>query len=365
MSPFLLCLCILCLLHASKSEIITIQTKLGKITGNVNKYDDQNVYEFLGINYALPPIGDLRFRPAQLNTSWQTTYNATKCGPMLRTYTFLCNFHQDNCSSNQRCIQPLAAPSKTSEDCLNLNIWTPNINPKSSLSVMIWIYGGGYVVGSNSDALYEGTNFILNTKDTILVSINYRLGALGFLSSQQLFDEDADWKSYGGLNGFYDQIQAIKWIKAYISDFGGDPNKITIFGQSAGGTSICMLLISPMVPKNLFQRAIIESGSCLLGWGPLNTTVGIEFSDAMLGANGMSADLNVLRSYPAHKFTKFTNWSASVDQLILTDLPDHIYANLDDTDNVFNAEQVIMGYVSMDGTIGFPWYEISPSLTVS
>ena len=248
---------------------------------------------------------------------------------------------------------------------MNLNIWTPNITPNSSLSVMIWIYGGGYVVGSNSDALYEGTNFILKSKDTILVSINYRLGALGFLSSQQLFDEDADWKSYGGLNGFYDQIQAIKWIKAYLSDFGGDPKKITIFGQSAGGTSICMLLISPIVPKNLFQRAIIESGSCLLGWGPLNTTEGIKFSNAMLRANGMSTDLNILRSYPAHKLRQFTNWSASVDQLILTDLPNHIYANLDDTDNVFNAEQVIMGYVSMDGTIGFPWYEISHFLTFS
>ena len=229
----------------------TITTSLGAITGNIHHSTntDEDVYEFLGIQYAKAPIGDLRFRPSQLNTSWNTTYDATAYAPW--------------------CIQPLSPHlpnSIQSENCLFLNIWTPQINASNLLPVQLWIHGGGFVTGSGSDPSFNGLNFVSNAKNIVLVTINYRLGPLGFLQSKQLYEEDPNWKSYGGMNGIYDQIQALNWVKRYISDFGGDPDQITIFGESAGGLSVCMLMVSPLVPSNTFQRAIQQSGACT---GPL------------------------------------------------------------------------------------------------
>ena len=118
---------------------------------------------------------------------------------------------------------------------------------------------------SGSGSLYNATNFVSQHRDIVMVSINYRLGPLGFLNNKQFHDEDDDLKSYGGMNGIYDQIVALKWTKQFISDFGGDPDQITIFGESAGGLSVCTLLVSPLA-EGLFNRAIIESGSCIGPW---------------------------------------------------------------------------------------------------
>eukprot|EP01083_Nonionella_stella_P240168 839811_1 len=130
-----------------------------------------------------------------------------------------------------------------SENCLFINIWTskPN-NTGTLLPVMFWIHGGGFSAGTG--ATFDATNLVGEGRDFVYVSINYRLGIFGFLQNQALHDEDPNWPSYGGMNGVHDQIIALKWVKQYISDYGGDPNQITIFGESAGGLSLCSLAIS-------------------------------------------------------------------------------------------------------------------------
>eukprot|EP01084_Bolivina_argentea_P008060 15077_1 len=318
-------------------DIITIRTDLGEITGNVKTtaHAPTKVYEFLGIQYGNSPVGSLRFRPSTLNTSWNTSYDATTYGPM--------------------CIQVLQTNNAISEDCLYLNIWTQNIGKTQLLPVMLWIHGGSMEFGSGSDPSYDGVNFVGNGKDIVLVTINYRLGLLGWLQSQQLYDEDPNWKSYGGLNGLYDQINAIKWVKQFIKNFGGDPNQITIFGESAGGLSTCMLLISPMVPTGIFQRAIIESGSCTGPWGPAPLQLGLTTCANTLKEHKLSTNIDELRKLPATDF-KIAARCAAVDGLILDALPSEIYGNLNDKNVVFNANEVIMGFNSMDGIIGYPWH---------
>ena len=131
------------------------------------------------------------------------------------------------------------------------------------------IHGGGGVFGAGSDGTYEGTNFAGNGEDIVYVSINYRLGPLGFLASKQLYDEDPNWKSYGGMNGINDQINALIWVSKYISNFGGNPEHISIFGESEGALSVCILCISPRLAEALpvkLKYAIAESGSCTGPW---------------------------------------------------------------------------------------------------
>ena len=118
---------------------------------------------------------------------------------------------------------------------------------------------------SGSGSLFDGRNVVSQFGAVVLVTINYRLGPLGFMNHKELYDEDPDLKSYGGMNGLYDQIIALQWTKQFISDFGGDPDQITIFGESAGGLSVCSLLVSPLT-KHMFQRAIVQSGSCIGPW---------------------------------------------------------------------------------------------------
>eukprot|EP01084_Bolivina_argentea_P277544 473864_1 len=168
MTAWILCSAFIVIVASqSFNGTITITTTLGDITGNVKIYNVQDqVYEFLGVQYGIPPVGPLRFRPAQLNTSsWNTTYNATTYGPM--------------------CIQPYSKDTKMSEDCLYLNIWTHQIDKNNLLPVMLWIHGGSMITGSGSDPSYNGQNIVENGKNFVLVTINYRLGPLGLLASKQ------------------------------------------------------------------------------------------------------------------------------------------------------------------------------------
>eukprot|EP01084_Bolivina_argentea_P174645 302517_1 len=193
MRTLLLLLVLLSNIFACIGETITIDTQLGSIKGTVNKRaGKQTVYTFFGIQYGISPVGDLRFRPAQLNESkWNNVYDGTKFGNV--------------CMQNN---PPNGQPM--SEDCLFLNIWTPKVNSTGTLlPVMFWIHGGAFQAGAGSAASYDGVSMLGEAKDFVYVSINYRLGAFGFLSNEQLYNEDKNWKSYGGLNGIYDQIQAL------------------------------------------------------------------------------------------------------------------------------------------------------------
>ncbi|MDP4275566.1 MAG: carboxylesterase family protein [Bacteroidota bacterium] len=200
----------------------------------------QGIYEngltvYKGIPFAAPPVGNLRWKAPQPAQSWTGIKQADKFAPA--------PFQGGN------------TPSGKSEDCLYLNVWTPVKSAKEHIPVLVWIYGGGFSFGSTSDPGYNGEK--LAKKGVVFVSIAYRVGQLGFLAHPELSSESPDHVS--GNYGLLDQIAALKWVKKNIAAFGGDPNKVTIFGESAGAISVSMLCASPLA-KGLFQGAISQSG---------------------------------------------------------------------------------------------------------
>ena len=201
----------------------------GKIVGGVD--------EFLGIPFAAPPVGDLRWRPPAPPASWSGTRRVTAFA--------------NTCAQPARGI--FAAPSNT-EDCLYLNVFAPHAPAASAkLPVMVWFYGGGLFSGESND--YDGSK-LAQRGNVIVVTLNYRVGALGFLSLPSLNNEGHPFANYG----IMDQQAALRWVNQNIAGFGGDAGNVTIFGQSAGGTSVMANLQSPRA-KGLVQRAIVESGT--------------------------------------------------------------------------------------------------------
>ncbi|MGB9067744.1 MAG: carboxylesterase/lipase family protein [Candidatus Acidiferrales bacterium] len=214
-----------------------VRTAAGPVQGTVE--DGLAIYR--GIPFAAPPLGDLRWRAPQPHAPWTDVLQAGKFAPA--------------------CMQvPIVMPAlgldalTVNEDCLYLNVWTPAKTPKDKLPVMVWIYGGGFTIGGTSLGQYDGKN--LAKKGVILVSIAYRLGPFGFLASPELTREQS---GHSGNYGLLDQIAGLAWVKKNIAAFGGDPHRVTIFGESAGGISVSMLSASPLA-KGLFSGAISESG---------------------------------------------------------------------------------------------------------
>jgi para-nitrobenzyl esterase len=196
-------------------------------------------YDFLGLPYAAPPIGNLRWRPPQPPAGWDGVRNATSFGP--------------SCPQQP---SPFAPPGPFSEDCLYLNVYTPvlhSMDDQGGLPVIVWIHGGGFTQDGGRN--YDGSK--LAADGTVVVTINYRLGALGFLAHPALASYPG---GPAGNYGLMDQQAALRWVQRNIGGFGGDPENVTIAGQSAGGLSVLAHLVS-YGSRGLFQRAIIESGS--------------------------------------------------------------------------------------------------------
>ncbi|XP_013146998.1 PREDICTED: cholinesterase 2-like isoform X2 [Papilio polytes] len=202
-----------------------------------NEYGGK-IYSFKGIPYAQPPLGELRFKAPQPPKSWPGVRDATKLG--------------DDCYQHDAFF---GLPPQGSEDCLYLNVYSPNVSPARPLPVMVWIHGGGFISGSGSDDTY-GPDFLVR-HDVILVTINYRLEVLGFLC--------LNTAEVPGNAGMKDQVAALRWVQTNIASFGGDPDNVTIFGESAGGASVSFHLLSPM-SKGLFKRAIQQSGTAMCPW---------------------------------------------------------------------------------------------------
>jgi len=210
--------------------------------GRVRGQERSGILAFSGIPYARAPVGPLRWRRPEPPEPWSGVRAATEFGPI---------------APQSAPVEGLAIPgdpAQHSEDCLTLNIWTPEADA-SRRPVMVWIHGGGFTTGSGSFLLYRGGQLARNG-DVVVVTINYRLGALGFLGHRALRDpasgEAGNW-------GLMDQVAALRWVRDNIAGFGGDPANVTVFGESAGAMSISSLLAVPSA-RGLFHRAIVESG---------------------------------------------------------------------------------------------------------
>ena len=208
--------------------------------GKVSGVAANGVVSFKGIPFAAPPVGELRWKAPQPVKPWTGVKDASKFGP--------------SCMQDATMARVFNAPPEVSEDCLYLNVWTPAKSASDALPVMVWIYGGGFVGGQTSVPAYDGTH--LAQKGVVLVSVAYRVGVFGFLAHSDLSRESGKGS---GNYGLQDQIAGLQWVKANIAKFGGNPNRVTIFGESAGGISVSMLAASPAA-KGLFQGAISESG---------------------------------------------------------------------------------------------------------
>ncbi|VEN56833.1 unnamed protein product [Callosobruchus maculatus] len=211
----------------------------GTLRGKQGKdYHDGLFYSFLGIPYAKPPIGERRFKAPEPVEPWKGVKDATKRGA--------------------ECPQFMAVTFGNEDNCLNLNVFTKELGQGLKKPVMVFVHGGGFVSGSNRPDMLYGPQFLM-TEDIVLVTINYRLGLLGFLS---LKDRSLNVPGNAGMK---DQVMALRWVQRNIQYFGGDPDNVTIFGESAGSASVHFLVVSPLT-KGLFHKAICQSGCVLNPW---------------------------------------------------------------------------------------------------
>ena len=291
--------------RAMSGQAGIVATDAGKVQGATQG----QVEYFKGLPFAAPPVGEFRWRAPQPVKPWSN---------VKKTVAYSADCMQVPFPSD-------AAPLGTApaEDCLYLNVWRPaGTSPDAKLPVMFWIYGGGFVNGGSSPTVYDGTKFA--EKGVILVSANYRLGRFGFFGFPELTKANPDGML--GNYGFMDQIAGLKWVQRNIAAFGGDPSNVTVFGESAGGFSVGMLLTSPE-SGGLFAKAIIESGggrSNLGGQRYLSTSVpngpasaesvGVDFAKS-IGIEGSGREaLQALRSLPAEKVLGNLNM-ASMNQV--------------------------------------------------
>ncbi|XP_046549634.1 acetylcholinesterase-like isoform X2 [Haliotis rubra] len=225
-----------------------VDTTHGKVVGLRSTVLGKTIHTYYGIPYARPPIGDLRFKYPQPMDSWSPEVKEAR-------------------SMKPSCLQTVqpspgmpwrAVPSNFSEDCLYINVWAPaNVTTSRKLTTMVWIFGGGYQSGSMNTPLYHG-QYLAAENNVIVMSMNYRLGALGFL----YLGPD----TFPGNQGLMDQALALQWIQNNVGRFGGDASMITLFGESAGAASVGLHLLSP-ISRNFFTRAILQSGAPDAPWG--------------------------------------------------------------------------------------------------
>ncbi|HLG86652.1 MAG TPA: carboxylesterase family protein [Alphaproteobacteria bacterium] len=273
---------------AAAAPVATIDS--GQLTGKIEGGADA----FLGIPFARPPVGSLRWRPPQPPAAWIGARQATSYGP--------------DCMQ----IPMSSAPgpgfaNPTSEDCLYVNVWTPSRRPSKTMPVMVWIYGGAFIMGAGSYPDYDGAHFAED--GIVLVTFNYRVGLFGFFAHPALTREAGG--APVGNYGLMDQIAALKWVQRNIAAFGGDPKNVTIFGESAGGVFVNTLLESPAA-RGLFAKAISESGGGRtlaggLGWPALSSGPGSAESRGAAWARSVGVtgdDVAALRAIPADVLVK-------------------------------------------------------------
>ena len=309
----------------------TVTTDLGVVEGTRL---DSGILKFSGIPFAAPPVGALRWKAPQTAPAWEGTRDATAFSPT--------------------CWQPLSPPGafydsgeiERSEDCLYLNVWTGAEHAEAGLPVMVWIHGGGLQTGAGSTFLYDGES--LAGRGTVLVTINYRLGPMGFLAHPELSAESESGSS--GNYGILDQIAALQWVQANIVRFGGDPNRVTIFGESAGSWSVNYLTASPLA-AGLFQRAIGHSGGIF--W-PMPRLADAESEGARVAERLGAGDLAAMRAASVEEVYEAAGESEALQFVGLND--GHVFPR--DIYDIFAAGEqndvdTIVGFNSDEGTALF------------
>ncbi len=322
-----------------------VEVKSGKIKG----YTEDNLHIFKGIPYAEPPIGDLRFNAPQAKKPWDSTLDATKFGPCaFQGYTAL-----EEVTGK---LQP------ESEDCLTLNIWTPAIDDEKR-PVMFWIHGGAFIMGGSRAPIFDGSA-LAQRGNVVIVTINYRLGAFGYLYIPGVTANV----------GQLDQILALKWVHDNIARFGGDPDNITIFGESAGAYAVITLAAMPTA-KGLFRRIIAQS------MPTIDPKVTKKPTKELMRALGIkSGDITALRkvapeeiikaqneitkggglafrplidgeTLPEHPLTVFKEGKCkNIDLMMGTNLHEaKLFTSLDPSTSKINDEKAIMLYLGMMG----------------
>ncbi len=287
----------------------------GLVQGALSEIDPQ-IIAFKGIPYAAAPVGDLRWKPPTQVVAWDGVRDASAFG--------------------SRCVQGGQNATDQSEDCLFLNVYAP-LDTEEPMPVMVWIHGGGYIGGAGSNGIYDGTN--LAARDVVLVSINYRLNVFGFFAHPALSAESPHGAS--GNYGLLDMVASLEWVRDNIAVFGGDPDRVTIFGESAGAGAVMSRMVVPQA-QGLYHGAIAES-DWIYGWdrplgGPGSAEAdGIRVATE-LGASDPTASLDELRTasaeevfaaYQAAGNSPFTRevaaWAPNVDGWVIPDDPIVMY----------------------------------------
>ncbi|NNE58824.1 MAG: carboxylesterase family protein [Hellea sp.] len=345
-----------------------IQTPQGPVKGVVTPNSVQNVKS---IPFAAPPIGDLRWRPPGTAPKWKEVRAATKFSPMCvqnvgsgDSFLKLMLERHGISSFKKFLIHQIVAMSGTprvSEDCLYLNIRTANINQDGKVKddlmpVMVWIHGGGHQFGSGDFDFYQGDNLPL--KGVVLVTINYRLGAFGYMAHPALSADDP--RGVSGNYGTLDQIAALKWVRDNISAYGGNPDNVTIFGESAGAWSVTEMMTAPDA-KGLFHKAIGQSGASTYHLGQLDT-------NSTSWIDGYEAGLKLAKRVDAESPTaqQLRDVPADIIQAVITpELADGFHHVRDGVvfpknvgiafqDGDFYSVPTIFGYNSDEATVFFP-----------
>jgi len=316
-----------------------IDTPKGRLIGT---HASDSVDQFLGIKFA--EVMQRFVLPTPVKAWAPNVYDATNYGAK-------CYQPWENVFASLGSV----GTQQYSYDCLHLNIWKPR-QMQELVPVMVWIHGGGNMAGSGSDKMYDGVNMVTH-ENVVVVSIEYRLGVFGQLASKEIQKENPEFPTTGGMNYLLDQIQALRWVRDNIQYFGGDPNKVTIFGESAGGISVCNHLASPL-SRGLFNRAILESGPCSGPWGPTSTEIGLKAGvtcAAQVGCIDKTKLLTCMRAVPWSKMVKTCIQPyISIDGLVLKEDPAVIFERGDFT--LHKGAEVLMGFNSGDSLIGWPYF---------
>lgn len=327
---------VLFLISVTNYSQTVVKTKEGKVEG----YIVNDIQIFKGIPFAQPPVGDLRWKAPQPVLSWEGVKQCKDFGPspiQNKPEPFMC-----------WSAEFIAKPEALNEDCLYLNIWTPKEKSTQKLPVFVWIYGGGLSSGSANCDIYDGLE--MAKQGVVFVSLNYRVGVLGFMAHPDLSKESGHDAS--GNYGFMDQLQALKWIQENIEAFGGDSGNVTIAGQSAGSFSVNAQIASPLA-KGVFQKAICQSGG-ILGGRPIMDLPSAERQGLKFMELAEAKSLEELRQLPATELQKFSNNpEAGRFGVVLDDyfLPKDIVAHLKAGKQ--NQVKVLTGWVTGDGGL-FP-----------